>query len=80
MRLTTHYETVKEKKKFIVLTLWYCILQMKSVQRMLCDSQNSSTPPKLQPNIELQREISTALSSQLRGIKQKLHTTRHDYK
>lgn len=49
---------------------------------MLCDSQVSggTLALRMQPNIELQREISTTLSSQLRSTKQKLCNVRHDYK
>ncbi|XP_054282845.1 interaptin-like [Macrosteles quadrilineatus] len=46
-------------------------------EQLVYESDHSA---HLQPNIEVQREISTALTSQLRGVKQKLHATKHDYK
>uniref|UniRef100_A0A1B6GFT0 Uncharacterized protein n=1 Tax=Cuerna arida TaxID=1464854 RepID=A0A1B6GFT0_9HEMI len=53
--------------------------QVKSMQKLICEGQGPDSV-KLQPNIELQREISSALSCQLRNVKQKLHATRHNYK
>ncbi|XP_046675788.1 cingulin-like isoform X3 [Homalodisca vitripennis] len=53
--------------------------QVKSMQKIICEGQSPDSV-KLQPNIELQREISSALSCQLRSVKQKLHATRHNYK